>query len=126
MLQVPYRTIDQPQLNNMIRLEQDLEMELLKVLFNLCFTRALHITIQYKVVAESEFHHSINLISLATLVDFASLFISQFNFIKLLHLKCWRKLHSSVQSQHFSSFFFNCNRNYSSQLIHTSTNPLRT
>ena len=107
MLQVPYRTIDQPQLNNMIRLEQDLEMELLKVLFNLCFTRALHITIQYKVVAESEFHHSINLISLATLVVFVSLFISHFIGKRLpMHLKCLRKLHSSVQPQHFSFSFF--------------------
>ncbi|KAJ6865978.1 hypothetical protein NC652_037491 [Populus alba x Populus x berolinensis] len=48
MLQVPYRTINQPQLNNTICLEQELEMELLKVFLNLCFMGALQSTIQCK------------------------------------------------------------------------------
>lgn len=78
MLQIPYRTINQPQLNNMICLEQELEMELPKVFLNLCFMGALQSTIQYKVVTKSEFRHSINLISLAIQIIFASLFISHF------------------------------------------------
>jgi len=66
------------QRNNILDAKPDLETELRKTLLNLCFTAALQITIQYKQVAESEIHKSINLISLAIAAIFASLFISQF------------------------------------------------
>ncbi|KAL9377496.1 hypothetical protein Peur_028831 [Populus x canadensis] len=66
------------QQNNILDAKPDLETELRKTLLNLCFTAALQITIQYKQVAESEIHESINLISLAIAAIFASLFVSQF------------------------------------------------
>jgi len=63
------------QRNNILDAKPDLETELRKTLLNLCFTVALQITIQYKQVAESEIHKSINLISLAIAAIFASLFV---------------------------------------------------
>ena len=71
-------TINESQRNNVLDAKPDLETELRKTLLGLCFTAALQITIQYKQVAESEIHKSINLISLAIAAIFASLFVSQF------------------------------------------------
>jgi hypothetical protein len=71
-------TINESQRNNVLDAKPDLETELRKTLLSLCFTAALQITIQYKQVAESEIHKSINLISLAIAAIFASLFVSQF------------------------------------------------
>jgi len=56
----------------------EFETELRKTLLNLCFTAAIQITIQYRQVAESEIHYSMNLISLALAAMFASLFVSSF------------------------------------------------
>ncbi|KAG6768735.1 hypothetical protein POTOM_027664 [Populus tomentosa] len=71
-------TINESQRNNVLDTKPDLETELRKTLLSLCFTAALEITIQYKQVAESEIHKSINLISLAVAAIFASLFVSPF------------------------------------------------
>jgi len=71
-------TINESQRNNVLDAKPDFEIELKKTLLSLCFTAALQITIQYKQVAESEIHKSINLISLAIAAIFASLFVSQF------------------------------------------------
>jgi len=66
------------QRNNILDAKPDLETELRKTLLNLCFTAALQITIQYWQVAEFETQYSINLISLAVVTIFVSLFVSQF------------------------------------------------
>jgi hypothetical protein len=71
-------TINESQRNNVLDAKPDFEIELKKTLLSLCFTAALQITIQYKQVAESEIHKSINLISLAIAAIFASLCVSQF------------------------------------------------
>jgi hypothetical protein len=76
--ELPPPTINESRRNIILDANQDLDMELMKTLLNLCFTAALQITIQYKQVAESEIHKSINLISLAIAAIFASLFVSQF------------------------------------------------
>jgi hypothetical protein len=71
-------TINESQRNNVLDTKPDLETELRMTLLSLCFTAALQITIQYKHVAESEIHKSMNLISLAVVAIFASLFVSPF------------------------------------------------
>jgi len=71
-------TINESQRNNVLDAKPDLETELRKTLLNLCFTAAIQITIQYRQVAESEIHYSMNLISLAVAAMFASLFVSPF------------------------------------------------
>jgi len=71
-------TINESQRNNVLDAKPDLETELRKTLLNLCFTAAIQITIQYRQVAESEIHYSMNLISLAIAAIFASLFVSPF------------------------------------------------
>jgi len=71
-------TINESQRNNVLDAKPDLETELRKTLLNLCFTAAIQITIQYGQVAEFETQYSINLISLAIVAIFTSLFVSQF------------------------------------------------
>jgi len=71
-------TINESQRNNVLDAKPDLETELRKTLLSLCFTSAIQITIQYGQVAEFETQYSINLISLAIVAIFASLFVSQF------------------------------------------------
>jgi len=71
-------TINESQRNNVLDAKPDLETELRKTLLSLCFTAAIHITIQYGQVAESEAHYPIILISLAVVAIFASLFVSPF------------------------------------------------
>jgi len=71
-------TINESQRNNVLDAKSDLETELRKTLLSLCFTAAIQITIQYGQVAEFETQYSINLISLAIVAIFASLFVSQF------------------------------------------------
>jgi len=105
MLQIPYRTINQPQLNNMICLEQELENY--RRYSWICASWE-HFRVQFSTKLLPNLNFVIPSIWYPWLFKLFSLLSSFHTLLAkgfLLHPKCWRRLCSSLQPQHFSLLY---------------------